>query len=335
LRAAADEGNALASSSTSVTLTVDPVLSIPGAGDDANLSGDIDFRRSAGIAGQGHTIDGAHLDRVLESTQGDIALSKVTVTGGAPPIGDGGGVFAPLGTINVTDSTIRDNRTSVADPNGSLTPLGFGAAGGGLNAGVAINVTRSTVEDNVAGGTNGVGGGASGGVNAVRSAFIGNQATGEGGAIFDGATVTVSTVSQNTAPVGAATSGSFAFIDQSTVTDNVGASQVALTLGGEQAFVQWSVVAGTSPGCASGVVFQLNDDNFSTDGSCRFLHSGADVRLSQLGLHGGTTANQVPAADSPLIDAIDDCQPPRGDQRGFQRSGVCDAGSIERQPSDP
>ena len=63
------------------------------------------------------------------------------------------------------------------------------------------------------------------------------------------------------------------------------------------------------------------------------------LRLGALGDHGGPVPTLVPAADSPLVDAVapDVCPPPATDARGIARpqGAGCDAGAVERTTTDP
>jgi CSLREA domain-containing protein len=345
LRAAVDEDNALGSNHPTIVLGADPVLSIPGANEDDNASGDLDLHAaSTTINGQGHVIDGNHLDRVLDVIGGSLSLSKVTITGGAPPVGGGGGilqrqpaVFDPNVTpnITVTDSTITGNETSVVDPSDVFAS--FGVGGAGLEAPDQAKIVRSTFQDNHANGAQGIGGAMIGGdITISDSALIDNSAAQEGGAIWDGATIDDSTIHGNTAPVGAAISTPFADIDQVTITDNVGASQLSFFQVGTPSIIERSALGGSSHLCAPGAQWQLSDDNTFTDTTCNAGGQAVtDLGLGSLALNGGTTVNQLPAASSPLVGFVDDCTFRPKDQRGQPRTAPCDGGSIEREPTDP
>src|SRR5471030_565903 len=67
------------------------VLSIPGTGDDANASGDLDLRsdlKIQGAAAASTTIDANQIDRVIEVLGGVTAtIAGVTITGGRTPDG--------------------------------------------------------------------------------------------------------------------------------------------------------------------------------------------------------------------------------------------------------
>lgn len=79
--------------------------------------------------------------------------------------------------------------------------------------------------------------------------------------------------------------------------------------------------------------------NFADDASCNFTDatdtpSGGDPQLEALADNGGPTQTRLPAATSPLVDAIpeQDCDPASGtDQRGVERpqGSGCDIGAVE------
>jgi predicted outer membrane repeat protein len=146
------------------------------AGEDSNVSGDLDITANVRIIGWGAgttIIDGGGKDRVFH-------------------ICPGGGCGQ---SVTLSDMTIR---------NGNVT----GAAGGGIrNSGGTLKVQNCTVggigegnsSDSLGGGIYGAGV-----VTVMGSTIISNTATGDGGGIFASGTLTVddSTVSNNTADNG-------------------------------------------------------------------------------------------------------------------------------------
>ena len=242
LRAAVDEANAWPAADTiTIGAGVHPVLARAGAGEDANLTGDLDVIDDLTIDGAGAAVDAAGIDRVLDLDGSVVEIRDVTITGGDAGSGDGGGVRAVGTSLTVVDATIT---TNAARDGGGLwegAPLSDGALvitgstissneasrdGGGLfrtNSGEG-DVTDSRIDDNVAGGRGG------GMLLEVRTHLLritvdGNTAaTGGGIAITDGSSLPSpiledSTVSGNTATVAgggiAATgqNGRFATID--------------------------------------------------------------------------------------------------------------------------
>ena len=206
---------------------------------DDCAAGDIDVDGVVTVQGNGATIEQTCNERVL-TTDFDIALENLTVTGGDDHFGDeggglagqanvtltgvtftgnaseghGGGVFA-LGTLTISGSLFTDN---IADSNIG----GFGGGGAVYAAGPAT-ITGSTFTDNVAYGT---GGDSSGGAVASAgatlsidtSSFSGNTAPRSAGgaistaanvssdALGDGGVISItrSTLTANGAPIGGA-----------------------------------------------------------------------------------------------------------------------------------
>lgn len=187
-------------------------LSIPGAHDDANLSGDLDIRSDLTIQGSGAAstiIDGAGKDRVIEIMPNVVArIEGVTISGGlsppgsagkeaktgAPAIGEGGGEgeggggILDLGTLTLADSVVSDNSTgaggSGGDAHGEGGPAeGIGGAGGAGGAGGGIEATGPlTIEDSsISANSTGDGGAGGSGFGGAGVPGMGGKASGEGG----------------------------------------------------------------------------------------------------------------------------------------------------------
>jgi CSLREA domain-containing protein len=181
------------------------LLANGGAADNGNLTGDLDALAGNGaltIEGTGATTISAQGlgDRVLDILAGaTVMLRGVTVTGGAPPGEDGGGI-RNAGTLALVDAAVVANRAADGTAGG---PPGAGHSGGGIWSSGALSLLRSTVSDNVAGtggrghdqpgvnGWPGAGGGPGGGIFATgpvtldRSRILRNHA-GDGGRGGDG-----------------------------------------------------------------------------------------------------------------------------------------------------
>ena len=139
LRAAVDQANAWPSADTvTIGAGVTPVLALAGAGEDGNRTGDLDSTGALTVVGNGATIDGGSIDRVLDSvsTTAPLAVISTTVRRGnvvgrrrRPPhrrtahghgsrladnraTGQGGAVFGP--TVTITTSTLEANRANGA-----------------------------------------------------------------------------------------------------------------------------------------------------------------------------------------------------------------------------
>jgi len=190
-------------------------MSIAGAGEDGNASGDFDVIHPLTIQGQGATatfIDAAGLDRLFHIIGSfDVKFSRVTLRNGFVPTALGGAIFDPDADVTLSKSTVSGNTAS---------------DGGGLYAGNGnITLNRCTVSDNVAafngGGVNAQNGDLTlnhsvvrdnsardgGGIYALGqlltltdSSVNGNDARGNGGGIFTiTATLTNSTLNGNNA----------------------------------------------------------------------------------------------------------------------------------------
>jgi hypothetical protein len=181
------------------------LLATGGAGEDASVTGDLDAVGGNGaltIEGTGATTISAQGlgDRVLDILPaGTVTLRGVTITGGAPP-GENGGGIRNAGTLTLVDAAVVANR---AADGAAGAPPGPGRSGGGIFSSGALSLLRTTVSDNVAGtggrgddqpgvnGWPGAGGGPGGGIFATgpltvdRSQILRNHA-GAGGRGGDG-----------------------------------------------------------------------------------------------------------------------------------------------------
>jgi hypothetical protein len=123
------------------------------AGENANGTGDLDALAGNGaltIEGTGATTISAQGlgDRVLDVLAGEtVTLRGVTITGGAPPGEDGGGI-RNAGALTLVDAAVVANRAADGAAGG---PPNSGHAGGGIWSSGPLSLLRSTVSDNVAG----------------------------------------------------------------------------------------------------------------------------------------------------------------------------------------
>lgn len=206
LRAAIQEANALPGPDT---IGVDPnitskiiTLAIPGAGEDAAGTGDlditddvmIDLRIPLGKPGEFESIaiDGAHLDRVIHVLPGVTAtIDGFAILNGAVGAGENGGCILNEGTLQT---------------NGIVVQCTAGGDGGAVyNAGTATLFPR--FRDSTAGGRGG--GVANVGTLVLErdlyDASIANDSAPSGGGIYNAGTLTANALSvmQNHATVGA------------------------------------------------------------------------------------------------------------------------------------
>jgi len=253
-----------------------------------------------------------NLDRVVVRDNAETSPGPANFEFGGGGIYNGGGA-----TLNLTDSTVRDN-VSNNQPSGGI--YGF--------FGSTINITRSTVSGNVAA-TDVAGGLRSlGNATIVNSTFSGNVSTAwHGGAIFhtDGQlTVTNSTFSGNVAPSGTASGilvATFGAPANATLTNNV--------LEGNGGAFACAIEGGGAATITSGGF------NVISDGSCNPIasdQSSTDALLEPLADNGGPTLTHALLAGSPAIDAADSAVCPATDQRGVARDAACDVGSFEFVP---
>jgi hypothetical protein len=174
------------------------------------------------------TIDGVGASRIFNITEevGDVTLSGMTLTGGNPGVGNGGGaIFSKqFGTLSISNSAITGNNSAFGggmyvagdvDLN-NVTIGGIGAlantavnGGGGIFNYGNVTLTNSIISGNEA--QNGDGGGilSYGNLTAVNStiggdaAGAGNTANGKGGGVYAVAVnLTSSTITGNTATTG-------------------------------------------------------------------------------------------------------------------------------------
>jgi predicted outer membrane repeat protein len=171
-------------------------ISLAGAGEDANATGDFDVTGTLTIRGGGagaSIVDAQQLDRVFDAigtapSSIRLILQSLTVRTGSVT-GDGGGVRGNNADLTVRDCVVAGNRAS-------------GSGGGIAQVAGNVGVVRSAVNRNAAG-TGGGGVFSSGGgsvFSAASSTFHRNSAGDLGGGIFaNTATLTNSTVSSNSA----------------------------------------------------------------------------------------------------------------------------------------
>ncbi len=225
------------------------LLSIPGAKEDANASGDLDVGSDLTIRGAGAsdtTIETDVSDRVLEILPGATAtIEGVTITGGHTPAGapgesvtgedisrghegetaEAGGGILNRGTLTLLDSTVSGNTTGEGGTGGSGTGnpggngiggfAGAGGAGGGIDSEGSLTIIGSTITDNStgAGGLAGSGNGSPGGTGGAGGYGFGGfgGAGGAGGGVASAGPLNIidATISDNTTGAGGRGGGGF------------------------------------------------------------------------------------------------------------------------------
>ncbi|MFT5194280.1 MAG: beta-glucanase (GH16 family) [Candidatus Promineifilaceae bacterium] len=247
-----------------------------------------------------------------------VTVRNNTESSAAPASFDfgGGGIYnADSATLNLTNSTVRDNST-LAQPGGGI--YGF------FNS--TINVTNSTISGNVGGD---VAGGLRtlGNLTVVNSTISGNTSTAwHGGALFstDGiVSITNSTIVGNIAP-GGTTGGlmiaSFGAAVTATLQNNIIADNTTYSCQ-----VEGGLASLTSLG-----------NNMVSDASCAAVASDIIVGPGLSGVdvlanNGGPTLTHALLVGSPAIDAANGAVCPVTDQRGVARpqGAGCDIGAVE------
>jgi CSLREA domain-containing protein len=312
-------------------------LSVVGAGEDANATGDLDITADLTINGAGASatiVDGAHLDRVFDvAPQGagvTVTMSGLTIQNGsrlASGFGFGGGI-ENRGTLILRGTTVRNN---VADLAGGI----FNPGPGNLTLG------DTTVSDNVASGGSGGGIYSSGSLTLERCTVSGNRTGASGGGIENLGTLilTNSTFSGNTGFSGGGLDAGVATITNCTITGNHATWGGGIFIGGaltqlKNTIVAYNTADGSGGDCIGGGATLLGH-NLDSDANCGFTgpgdFSGVDPLLGSLGDNGGPTQTRALLDGSPAINAGGDCPPPSTDQRGVGRpqGAACDLGAFE------
>jgi predicted outer membrane repeat protein len=320
LRAAIGETNASAGTDLiTIGPGVNPVLSRAGTYEDLNSVGDLDVRDPLTIDGNGATVNGAGLDRVLEGHEAAVALVELRLTGGAVPsfdvftLGLGGGIRQRNAPLTLDRVTVAGNSST--------------GSGGGIYA----SDTNLTIRDSlVASNTTQSGGGlyhsGTATVTVVNTTFADNTATSQGGAIY------------------LVANGSHV-ITRSSIVGNISSGTAGVQRNAGNLDMSGTVLVNSGPNCSN--LPNMSAYNLSSDLSC-LLWGPGDVEnvnplLGPLANNGGPTFTVLPGAASPAVNAIPfgtagicDASTPT-DQRGLSRpsGSACDMGAVERQPTDP
>jgi len=221
-----------------------------GANEINNQTGDFNIKDSLTIAGNGRNltvIDGKTLDRVFYIHSGTtVTITGLTITGGQPPPNDnlGGGGILNMGLLNLDDVLITGNMAiqgagisnalayvsitnSAIQENGSLTAT---HEGGGIYSDGDLDISITSIINNKARRGGGVSGTDSAEMYFTGVLFSGNQASTEGGGIYNDKKFTLleSTISNNQANSGGGIYSNYN-LDLQSVTIN---NNLAATSGG-------------------------------------------------------------------------------------------------------
>jgi hypothetical protein len=349
-----------------ITIPADTfTLSIPNVnvGENAAAMGDLDITGPLAITGAGAgatiiqagTAIGDGVDRVFEILNGAVVtIIGVTVQYGVGAFG-GGGIANGNGTLTLSDSVIRDNRS---DDGGGIsnnypstlslirtTIRGNEATDGngwGIRSIGMVTLTDSTVSMNLAL----LGGGifnddstanADSTATLVNSMISGNQATAGGGGLFNGGTTSLHnvTIASNTADQDNDGTGSGGGIFNSAgdtltlidtlVGDNMDNSGYAPDCTGTLASEGYNLIENSTHCTITG----------NTSGNVTHL----DPQLGFLRDNGGPTETQALLGragvngGNPVVCTDANGQPLTTDQRGVHRpqGSRCDIGAFKRQ----
>jgi CSLREA domain-containing protein len=167
------------------------ILRIPGSGETAGATGDLDITDPVALVGAGErrtVLDGGGIDRVLGVFGGPTSISGLTIRHGLAPnrSGGGGGIRVEAPAVTLTDVTVTANST--------VEGITGDSQGGGISAGlladeINLTLTRVTITSNRAR----YGAGIAidtGGAALAHVTISGNTATGAGGAVYNNDSLT-------------------------------------------------------------------------------------------------------------------------------------------------
>jgi CSLREA domain-containing protein len=337
------------------------ILTLAGANEDSNSTGDLDIADNLAINGAGvgdTTINGGGIDRVLHLFSGTtVEINDLTITNGSTTLW-GGGIFNAGGTLTLNNSSVSNNSAG-----------GSGAGGGILNNSGTVTLNNSSVVGNTAdygGGIHNIW--ASAMLTLNNSTVSGNAADGNGGGIsndqYGRVILTNSTISGNSTTAGngggiyslygTLTLNNVTISDNSTQTGDGG----GMDNGVSTVNLRNSIIAnnsdggGEAPDC-TGVFASIDSQGYNIIGNengCVFTATvgdqvGVDPLLGLLQNNGGNTLTHALLTGSPAIDAGNPATPGSGgvacevtDQRGEWRpmdgnnDGIeiyCDIGAYE------
>ena len=326
-------------------------LSIGGASEDSNQTGDLDILQPVHIDGGGRvTVDASLIaDRVfdvLTDSSSFVTFEGLTITGGHAPAGDnsfeGGGVRCIDGAVFLDGAQVTGNG-----------PVREGA--GIFANGCSLVLNRTTIAGNTA---TLLGGGvsiSSSTMSAPVSAIVGNHAGSFGGGLLahaftqvdlDNMTFSGNTAGSEGSAIDYAGELVLGFV---TIVSEPASGVPAITLNplpNATLTVSNTLLVGS---CDLGGAFTSGGGNLESPGdTCGFdplvdQVNVADARLMPLSVAGSATPYHLPMAGSPAVDdplgSITGCPthdqrfgPPRPLDGNGDGIASCDIGAIERDP---
>jgi len=337
------------------TIVVPPgtVMLTDGAGEDANVKGDLDIHKALTIVGAGAALTAIrinHTDRVLDvHADGSLVLSGVTLGDGSVDASTPGGAVRNRGTLRLVLSVVENS---------------FSGGGGGIfnDLGASLFVESTTVRGNVATGISGAGGGIFnfGVAEIADSTISGNKASGTSSSNNGGGFENIGTASLTDVTVsGNTTSGRGGGVFQGasadklllrnvTIADNTaaqfGGGIQDMARGAHAELINTIVAANSAPASADcdGTLLSDGFNLVQNTGGCTVTGDpsgnvlGSPAHLTALADNGGPTWTMMPRRSSPAVDAGSNAACPPTDQRGVARprdgggGAVCDMGAVER-----
>ena len=179
LREAIDNANACAGPQTINLPAGGYTLTLAGAGEDANASGDLDITDDLTILGSGApSIDGDNADRAIEVHSGAVVeLDLLIITNGWSQLGGG---VRNHGDLTITNSSINNNSAEVP-PGG----IGSSAGGGIFNETGTLTLIDTQVFSNQADHGGGIENFATATLFATNVLLEDNAVTGSGGGLWN------------------------------------------------------------------------------------------------------------------------------------------------------
>jgi len=249
------------------------VLTIPGPGEQAAATGDLDIVDDLALLGEGQTVDAGGLDRAFDVIGATVLISGTVVQNGHVEGSFGGGIHNDAGRLTLVNSYVTQNAAAAGIGGG-------GVRGGGLYSTGALTLTNShlafnSLQDTV-------------GATMPGDLLAGGGIYNDGGSLrLEGSTVQFSLVPDFFSPwAGQATNfrgggiynalgGSLVITGTSVITENYILDPVGIP-GGDCEFLGAGIYseAGSVVTATASLIAQNGAIDVSGNTSCRFLGGG-------------------------------------------------------------